>query len=454
MTKKLWEKKGWANLDSSIEQFEIGSIKTHPDNELVVADVLGSLSHAQMLKKIGILNSLELKKLKKGLLKILDLKNKGKFSLDVGEEDIHTKIENFLTKNYGEVGKRIHTARSRNDQVLTATRIYSKIELLKVVEFVLSLCQTLFKFAKKHEFVAMPGYTHVQKAMPSSVGLWSSSFSESLLDDLKILKVAYELNDQSPLGSAASYGVLLQIDRKYASDLLSFSKVQNNVLYAQNSRGKIGANIIFAFCQIMETLSKMASDIVLFSTSEFGFFKVSDRHITGSSIMPQKKNIDVMELVRGRAHLMYGYLHQVLGIISGLPSGYNRDTKETKKILMSSFDLIKSVLGVSNLVVKNMKVNKEKLKESITAELFATDYALKLVSEKGVPFRKAYKIVGENLGSIPKFDPIKNIKSKKHVGATGNLGLKKLAYSIKKERVYWGSKDTKFNKKINDLLNI
>ncbi len=452
MTNKLWEKKGWAKLDENLENFKIGSVVNHPDNALLEADVMGSLAHAKMLNKIGVLTVSELKKLNEGLLKIIDLKQKGEFNLELDDEDIHTKIENFLTKNYGLAGKKLHTARSRNDQVLTATRIYTKQELCKVIDLVLGLCQTLTVFSQKYEFVPMPGYTHMQKAMPSSVGLWSSSFVESLLDDLKSLGNAYELNDQSPLGSAASYGVSLPIDRQLTSDLLGFSKVQNNVLYCQNSRGKFEASVIFAYCQIAETLSKLAMDILLFNTAEFGFIKVGSNAVTGSSIMPQKKNADVVELVRAEAHSLYSYLNQCLGVISGLPSGYNTDTKKTKGLLILSTNLVKSVLETCDVVIQGLEINKEKMLAALTPEIFATDYAFELVLKKNLPFREAYKIVGENLETLPHYDPVKNIKAKTHVGATGNLGLLKLSKQITIQKELWDKKQTKFKNKLNNLL--
>jgi len=451
MSKKLWEKKGLKKVSKQIEKFNIGTIQEHPDNELVLADVFGSLAHAAMLCKIGLLSASEFKQLKNGLKEIVTLFKSGKFYLEEGDEDIHTKIENFLTAKYDLAGKKIHTGRSRNDQVLVDIRLYTKEQLILVIESLLTLANTLLLFAKKHEFVPVVGYTHMQKAMPSSVGLWASAFVESLLDDLKTVEFAYEINDQSPLGSACSYGVSMPIERQYVSDLLGFFKVQNNVLYCQNSRGKIEATAVFSFCQIAETLSKLAEDILLFSMPEFGYFNIVGDVVTGSSIMPQKKNLDVMELVRGKAHLLYGCLIQMLTLISGLPSGYNKDAKETKKLLMQSLELINSIIDSANLVIQNLQVNKEKCEKSLTKEVFATDYANKLVMEKKIPFRKAYKIAGENLGTIPVFDPIKNIKSKKHLGATGNLGLKQIAKQIEKQKSYWQKEKLKFENKLSQL---
>lgn len=448
--KKLWQKEGLVKLNKKIEAFDLGPVENHPDNQLVTADVYGSLAHAQMLQKIGLLTKAEFVSLKKGLLKIKSLCEAGEFKLKPGEEDIHTKIENYLTKNYGQVGKKIHTARSRNDQVLLDTRIHTKEKLIEVSQLLLSLCSLLTKFARKYEFTPVAGYTHMKKAMPSSIGLWASSFSESLLDDLKSVKLAYELSDQSPLGSAASYGVSLPIDRKFVADLLGFARVQNNVLYCQNSRGKIEAAAIFAFCEIAQTLSKLAEDVLLFTTEEFGYLKVSPEFTTGSSIMPQKQNLDVMELVRGKAHVMYGYLSQTLGIISGLPSGYNKDTAETKEILVKSFELIKSLIESVTLVLESIQVDEVACKNSLSKEIYATQAAYLLV-RKGMPFRPAYKKVARSLNKIPDFDALEILKSSTHLGGTGNLGLENIFAKIKKEKTWWKSIEKKYAQIIEKL---
>ncbi len=454
MSNKLWEKKGWKKLNSQLQKFESGALYQHPDNKLALADVFGSLAHAKMLSTIGILSSSEFKEIKIGLSKIYELALEGKFLLEEGDEDIHTKIENFLTEKYGTVGKKIHTGRSRNDQVLLDIRLYGKEELISIAILTLKLAKVILSFAKKHEYLPVVGYTHMQKAMPSSIGLWAASFVESLLDDLKLIDVAYELNDQSPLGSVASYGVSIPINREYTAEILGFAKVQNNVLYCQNSRGKIEAAAIFAFCEIAETLSKMAEDILLFNMPEFGYLSVAGNVVTGSSIMPQKKNLDVMELVRAKAHLLYGQLTQTLTMISGLPSGYNKDSKETKKLLVHSVDLIKSLLTPTNLVWKELKVNEEKCLNSLTSDVYATDYANEMTITKNVPFREAYKLVGENLSSIPVFDPVDNIKMKKHLGATGNLGLGKIAKEIKQKELFWENKEQAHHQNLKKLWKL
>lgn len=452
MTKKLWVKKGWQKLNSNLEDFESGPIEDHPDNKLILADIFGSLAHAKMLYKIGILDSHEFQKIEKSFQKIYNLYKSGQFILIKGEEDIHTKIENFLIQYCGEAGKKIHAGRSRNDQVLLAIRIYAKEELISIVPLILELAKVLLLFAQKYEFVPVAGYTHMQKAMPSSIGLWASSFVESLLDDTKAVKFAYELNDQSPLGSAASYGTSVPVDRKFVAGLLGFSKVQKNVLYCQNSRGKVEAAVIFSFCEIAETLSKLAEDVLLFSMTEFGYFEAAGDIVTGSSIMPQKKNLDALELIRGKPHLLYGYLMQMLTLISGLPSGYNKDVKETKKLLVEGVTLIKSLLKSTTIALQGLQVDEDKCLKSLTKEVFAADFATELVLKKKLAFRKAYQTVGENLNTIPTFDPVKNIKSKKHLGATGNLGLGKLAKEIQELEVFWSNQKKKHKAKLLNLF--
>jgi len=266
---KLWEKD--YQLDQQMERFTVGDDYLL-DRKLIRADVLGRIAHAKMLSTIEILTAEELAKLKKCLLEILSQAEKGEFQIRPQDEDVHTAVENALTKRLGELGKKIHTGRSRNDQVLVDIRIYTRERLLVVQEKVLALAKTLLNFADQNRDVPMPGRTHTQRAMPSSVGLWAAAFTESLLDDLELLKTAYFLNNQSPLGSAASYGVGLPIDRQLVSDLLGFDRVQNNVLYANNSRGKMEAVVVFALSQVTEDLAKLSGDLILFSIPEFGYF--------------------------------------------------------------------------------------------------------------------------------------------------------------------------------------
>lgn len=447
--KKLWQKNK-EKLNPIIEAFETKD-DLLVDQKLLKFDVYGSIAHAKMLNKIGIISKKELSLIKRGLLEILELGNNGKFILQAGDEDIHTKIENYLTKEYGDAGKKIHTGRSRNDQVLTALRLFTKEELLFIWEDLFILIESFLNFAKKYEFTPMPGYTHMQKAMPSSVGMWAGSFVEGLLDDLDILKSVYSLINKSPLGSAAGYGVPLNIDRNYTSDLLGFKGLQINSLYSQNSRGKLEAAVIALLNSILLDINKFSSDVLLFTTSEFGFFKVSDSLSSGSSIMPQKKNVDIAELLRSKIHLVLGYYTQVISIASNLPSGYNRDLQDTKKAFIEALETTQDSLKVANILVNNLLPNQEKLEEVLTPDIFAVHNALKLVS-KGTPFREAYKSVGANiskikLGSELKFllrNKNKYLKKSTHIGGTGNLCLEKYKEQLNKEKHIYKNEYKKF----------
>ncbi|HAV43488.1 TPA: argininosuccinate lyase [bacterium] len=419
---KLWEK-GY-ELNREIECFTVGEDYLL-DQALVKADAIGTLAHAKTLEQAGILNSYEVESLKKVLLKIL----KEDITITPEEEDVHTAIENYLTKELGELGKNIHTARSRNDQILIDLRLYSKERLFEVEETLLESCRKLYSLAQRHRDIPMPGRTHFRVAMPSSVGLWAGAFLESLLDDLILLESAYSLNNQSPLGSAAGYGVSLNIDRKFTAGLLGFAKVQNNVLYASNSRGKIEAVILSALSQVMIDLSKLATDLIIFTAPEFGYFELPKELCPGSSIMPQKYNPAALEILRAKTNVVISYLFEVLNIISSLPSGYNQDFQETKGPLMRGFEITLASLKVAGLVISNLKVNEESLLRGFSDDIFAADEALRLVRQ-GMTFRDAYQEVAKHLERLEASDPKENILSKTHLGAPGNLGLE-----VTKERM-------------------
>lgn len=399
--KKLWQK-GEYKLDPTIEAFETKD-DLLMDQKLLKYDVQGSLAHAQMLYKIGILTKEELNKLQEAFKEILDLDKANKFDLEIGDEDIHTKIENYITLKYGEVGKKIHTGRSRNDQVLTAIRLYGKDQMSSIKNELGDLIKSFIVFSKKYGQIKMPGFTHMQKAMPSSLAIWADSFIASLQDDLVILETAMRLNDQSPLGSGAGYGVPLNLDKKYTAKLLGFGKVQDNPLYCQNSRGKIEAVVIASLINILQTINKFASDVLLFTTSEFNFFKAADNVTTGSSIMPQKKNVDLAELLRSKVHLVLGnYVHTV-SLSSNLISGYNRDLQESKKPLIESLEITLHSLTVSGILLNSLIPNKEVLEEALTPEMFAAERAFELV-KKGVSFRQAYQKIGKEMDIDEKHD--------------------------------------------------
>ncbi|MDH5532813.1 MAG: argininosuccinate lyase [Candidatus Pacebacteria bacterium] len=422
-TVKLWDKGTKSN--SIIENYLAGD-DIFLDQQLVQFDVYGSLAHCKMLYQNNLIEKIDFDHLTKGLKQILKLNKDGQFNLSLSDEDIHTKVENYLTEIYPESGGKLHTGRSRNDQVLVDIRLYSKDQLTDVIKLVINLISDFQIFSKKHEFLPMAGYTHMQQAMLSSVGLWADSFTQSLLDDLTVVQTAYDLNDQSPLGSGAAYGVSLPIDRELTAKLLGFKKVQTNALYCQNSKGKIESTIIHSLSSIMNTLSKFAQDILLFTTSEFNYFSVPKSLTTGSSIMPQKNNHDAMELLRGKTKVIQSYYSLVSSINSDLPSGYNRDTQLIKQPLFESFKITKESLQVVSLYVNSLIPNKENIKKNISKELFAAHHAYQLMKKNNWSFRKAYSYVGKNLDKIPNYDPIKVLKETTTLGGPGNLQLDSL----------------------------
>lgn len=447
---KLWNKTS-QKFSKIVEKFETGD-DLILDQYLVEADVYGSFAHAFMLSTIGLITKTELANIRKGLLKILELNREGKFNLEFGEEDIHTKIENFLTQNIGDTGKKIHTGRSRNDQVLLDVRIYAKSELLKIWDSLLHLISVAINLSKKYSNIPMPGYTHMQKAMPSSVGMWFGAFAESLTDDVKLLQTAFDLNNQSPLGSGAGYGVSLDLNRKLVADFLGFKKVQANSLYCQNSRGKIESIIVFSLLQIAFDISKFASDVLLFTTSEFNFFEVDESLFTGSSIMPHKRNVDIAELLRSKVNIMLGYLVQVFTTVVNLPSGYNRDFQDIKRPFIESINLTKNVINISEILVKNIKPKKDILIKSMTPELYTAHVTYQLVKD-GVPFRKAYREIEDSIENISPFDPHEIIKMSKHIGGTANLQSKEMKKELSQYKKDLLRETKNYNKIIFNFTN-
>ncbi|MBI5389094.1 argininosuccinate lyase [Candidatus Woesearchaeota archaeon] len=392
---KLWDK--GVSVDKAVEQFTVGN-DYELDKHLVKHDCRASIAHARMLKKMGVLSKEELRKTEAGLQEILELSAKGKFAILPEDEDCHTAIENFLTKKYGEVGKKIHTCRSRNDQVLTALRLYEKEALSDTKKLLCDFQKQLGETATKNSTVPLPGYTHMQKAMPTTVGVWLGSFVHAAADDVLFLNAVAKMIDQNPLGSAASFGVpVFAVDKKMTAKEMGFSRVMENPLHAQMSRGKFEMTIASLLTQIMLDMNHLATDLMLFSMQEFGFVSLPVEFCTGSSIMPQKKNPDVLELARAKYHVVVGEEMKIKGIVGNLMSGYNRDMQLTKEPLMNAFEITKFTLSIMTPVVSGMTVNVEKCKKAMTPELYATEEAYKLV--KGdLPFREAYRLVGEKYG--------------------------------------------------------
>ena len=394
------------------------------DLALVQADCIGSAAHATMLarmpQKPALFSKSDLKKIIGALRDIMLQAEAGSFSITLEDQDVHLAVERNLTAKLGDLGKKIHTGRSRNDQVALDLRLYARDQLLSTLQETFQLAETLVGFGKEHVAVPMVGRTHMQPGMPSSVGLWATSFAEALLDDAVLLMQAYELNDKCPLGSAASYGVPLPIDRQLVSDLLGFSAPCHNVLYANNSRGKMESIILMAMSQVMLTLSRLAQDLMIFTMPEFGYFNLPASFCTGSSIMPQKKNPDVLELVRAKASRVQAAMTASYDLVKSSPSGYNRDLQEAKELFMEGMATTRSCLRILSPLIQGTGVVEEKLIAGFSPDVFATDRAIELVAA-GMPFRDAYHHVKVNLHELENYDPHEAIARKKHLGATAGL---------------------------------
>ncbi|MFH0955969.1 MAG: argininosuccinate lyase [Candidatus Falkowbacteria bacterium] len=389
---KLWQIKG--PLDSMVENFTVGDDYLL-DQKLLPYDIEASLAHAKMLKKIGVLTKTELSKLERGLNEILGLWHKGKFLITQEQEDGHTAIEIYLTNKFGDVGKKIHTGRSRNDQSLTMMRLYMKNELADIEKLVDNLISALNKKSKQFKKIPMPGYTHTRKAMPTTVSAWLDSFAQALIDLKPFLVNLRILLDQSPLGSAAGFGISgLNLDKKFTAKLLKFKKIQANPLYCGLSRGFFEEIFLNAFSPVMILIGRLANDLILFTADEFDFFSLPDNMTTGSSIMPQKRNYDLLELTRAKINVFLSCQYQIDNIVKNLISGYHRDLQLTKKIFLDGADLIRSNLKIMQIVVQNLTVKEKNLRLAMTDDLYATEKIYKLVN-KGMPFRQAYMKIKE-----------------------------------------------------------
>jgi argininosuccinate lyase len=427
------------------------------DHALITVDCIGTAAHVTMLSEMPVkpklITEAERKQVIEGLVEIIGLAQKNKFKIQLADQDVHLAVERTLTKKLGDLGKKIHTCRSRNDQIATDLRLYAKEQLLQTLEEAAALASALVSFGRKHKKVPMVGRTHMQPGMPSSVGLWATAHAESLLDDCVSLVNAYELNDQCPLGSAASYGVPLPIDRQLTSDLLGFSRPTHNVLYANNGRGKMENIVLSAMSQVMLTLSRLSQDLMIFTMPEFDYFKLPAEFCTGSSIMPQKQNPDVCELMRAKASRVKAAELGIYDLVKGSPTGYNRDLQDAKELFMEGIATTRASLRIMTPMIKDTKVNKQKLIDGFTPDVFATDRALELVGE-GMPFRDAYHYIKENLHELENIDPTEAILLKTHMGAP--LGLD---WDYYKDRIGAVTETVReerkgFNKAVSKLLGV
>jgi argininosuccinate lyase len=392
---KLWDK-GYP-LDREVERYTVGD-DIGLDMALVKYDCLASIAHAGALRKAGVLTEAGRRKLVRELRRIIELRERGRFRIAPEDEDGLTAIEKHLVSALGPLGKKIHTARSRNDQVVAAIRLYSRDRLLTLKRRIDSCARALRHKALTLRSAKMPGYTHARKAMPSTFSLWLEAFAESMVDNKVTIGAALELLDRNPLGTGAGYGIpVFKIDRQQTARELGFRRVQKNPLYVQNSRGKFEAIVVSALSDVMFDLNKMSTDLILFSMDEFGFVRLPRSMCTGSSIMPQKLNPDVLEIARAKYHAVVANEFLIKGIIGNLISGYNRDLQLTKKPLMESFEIVESTLSILIQVIDTIEVDEARCRQACSPEIYATEEAYKLV-QSGIPFRDAYRMVAQKLG--------------------------------------------------------
>lgn len=449
--KKLWQKDNTSI--SSLNEAYVSGENVELDNALVMYDVYCTVAHIKMLHAIKLLEKKDLQALEKELNRITELYSTGDFLVEDGDEDIHTKIEQHLIRALGDIGKKVHTGRSRNDQILTDLQLYSKDQLGQLAELILNCINSFLSFADENTDTMMPGYTHMQPAMPSTVGLWASSFAESLLDDLEGIDHAYLHNNKSPLGSAASYGVPLPLDRKKTAELLGFETVTINSLYSQASRSKLHVHVVHACVEVMITLGRFAQDLLLFTTKEFQLFVIDTSVTTGSSIMPQKMNIDSMEVLRARLHRVAGNYNSIVSMSGTLPSGYNSDIQESKKLLFEAVEITQKSVDICSYIIKHMQPNLEALQQKMYPELYATQHAYELV-KKGMPFRQAYQTIGNDLSSISPVSNTDVVNLSTHIGGLGNLGLDTLRMRRNQSASSWERKIQSFRQTIQQLLQI
>ena len=418
---KLWEKNFEVNAE--IERFTVGRDR-EMDLYLAPYDVMGSMAHITMLESIGLLEADELKQLLAELKQIYAICQRGEFRIEDGVEDVHSQVELMLTRKLGDMGKKIHSGRSRNDQVLVDLKLFTRHQLMELADGVKVLFDELLAKSEQYKSVLMPGYTHLQVAMPSSFGLWFGAYAESLADDMLFLQAAYKMTNRNPLGSAAGYGSSFPLNRQMTTDLLGFDSMDYNVVYAQMGRGKMERNVAFAMATIAGTLAKMAFDACLFNSQNFSFVKLPKECTTGSSIMPHKKNPDVFELIRAKCNKIQALPQQVTLIMNNLPVGYFRDLQIIKEVFLPAFDELKDCLQMAAYIINKIEVREDILDNPMYDPMFSVEEVNRLAAA-GMPFRDAYKKVGLDI-KAGTFTPNKDIHHT-HEGSIGNLCNDKIA---------------------------
>ncbi len=443
---KLWQKN--SNVSALVEKFTIGNDQAM-DTYLAPYDVLGSIAHTTMLSEVGLLTAQEQKQIKKALVEIYQKIQTGAFKLAPGVEDIHSQIELSLTESLGDIGKKIHSARSRNDQVLVDIKLFLRAELISLSAAVQSFFTLLQEKSEAHKNDLLPGYTHLQLAMPSSFGLWLGAYAESLVDDMTMVQAAYTIVNKNPLGSAAGYGSSFPINRKRTTELLGFENLNYNVVYAQMGRGKAERVTAMALANVADTLSKLSMDACLFMNQNFGFIQFPEEFTTGSSIMPHKKNPDVFELIRAHCNRIKALPNEIMMMTTNLPSGYHRDLQLLKEHLFPAFVQLKHCIEMASLMIQNMEVKKNLLEDPKYQYLFSVEEVNKLVLA-GMPFRDAYKQVGLAIeaGNFTYTTQMKHT----HEGSIGNLCTTQIAASMQK--VVAAMEIVKVEQQIKELLTL
>jgi argininosuccinate lyase len=423
---KLWQKN--TSVASEIEKFTVGK-DAELDLELARFDVLGSLAHTRMLQSIGLLTADELNTLQAELKRIHSQIIEGEFSIEDGVEDVHSQVELILTRKVGEAGKKIHSGRSRNDQVLLDLKLYFRHQIKETVQDVMALFSVLQSQSEKYKEVLLPGYTHLQVAMPSSFGLWFGAYAESLTDDMEMLLASYKVVDKNPLGSAAGYGSSFPLNRSLTTALLGFESMNYNVVYSQRGRGKSERIVATALASVGATLAKMAMDMCLYMSQNFAFITLPDHLTTGSSIMPHKKNPDVFELLRGKCNRLQALPNEISMLLINLPSGYHRDLQLLKENIFPAFAELRSCIQMMAYMADQVQVRDHILDDEKYKYLFSVDAVNKLVLE-GMPFRDAYKLVGESIDANSFQPPV--AVSHTHEGSMGNLCNQEIAAQMQK----------------------
>ncbi len=434
MADYLWLPASGVEVDEAIMKFMAGD-DVVLDRVLFPHDIRATIAHVHGLQRIIVLSAQDSERLTELLKELLELFNSGGFSLDDRFEDGHSAIENWLIQQSGELGARVHTGRSRNDQVAVATRLYMLDCLRKLAGHEAAIASTCLEKAEAHAMLPMPGYTHLQRAVPSSVGLWLASFAEAFTDNLAFTKGVFDVLDANPLGTAAGYGVNLPLDRKGVSAELSFSRLQLNPMAAQNARGKYELMALQAALHAMLDVRRLAWDLSLFTTSEFDFVVLPDPYMTGSSLMPNKRNPDVVELLRGRAAVIEGAMVEIQAVLS-LPSGYQRDLQLTKPALIRGMECVLKSLSIVPALIQGMRFNAENMQAAITPEMFATDIAVSLAAS-GVPFREAYRKAKQHLAEQQPWGALESIEKRVSPGACGDLQLEQIGHRLDELLSLW-----------------